>query len=128
MATRFQSQDQTGSTLYVDAASAAGLRADRADISFQNITADLVRVDVHVTSDGSLGSPPTEVALQSAPLGAFLTWHPLLELTVPPLAPRTSALVSGTAWVPQPAPVVSPKQIWSMPAHLLQEFAETAAR
>jgi hypothetical protein len=128
VATRFQSQDRTGSTLYQEAASAAGLRADRADISFQNITPDLVRVDVHVSNDGSLWSPPTEVALQSAALGAFLTWHPLLTLTVPPLAPRTSAVVSGTAWVPQPAPVARPAEVWSMPAHLLQEFAETAAR
>ncbi len=128
MATRFQSQGQTAPTLYEGAASAAGLRADRTDISFQNITPDLLRVDVRVTNDGSLWSPPTEVAVQSAALGAFLTWQPLLTLTVPPLAPRTSAVVSGSAWVPQPAPLAPPEKVWSMPAHLLQEFAETAAR
>ncbi len=128
MATRLQSQDQTRPTLYEEAASAAGLRADRTDISFQNITTDLVRVDVRVTNDGSLWSPATEVAVQSAPLGAFLTWQPLLTLSVPPLAPRTSAVVSGTAWVPQPAPAAPPEEVWSMPAHLLQEFVETAAR
>ena len=128
MSDRFQSHDATGSILYQEAASAAGLRADRTDISFQNVTPDVVRVDVSVTNDGSLWSPPTEVALQSALLGAFLTWHPLLTLTVPPLSPRTSAVVSGSAWVPQPAPVAPPEEVWSMPAHLLQEFAETAAR
>jgi hypothetical protein len=128
MTTRLQSQSQTASTLYEGATSAAGLRADRTDISFQNITPDLVRVDVRVTNDGSLWSPPTEVALQSAALGAFLPWQPLLTLAVPSLAPRTSAVVSGTAWVPQPAPVAPPEECWSMPAHLLQEFAETAAR
>jgi hypothetical protein len=128
VATRFQSQPQTAPTLYQGAASAAGLRADRTDISFENITPDLVRVDVHVTNDGSLWSPPTAVTLQSAPLGAFLDWHPLLELTVPALAPHTSAVVSGTAWVPQPAPVALPQQVWSMPAHLLREAAENAAR
>jgi hypothetical protein len=114
--------------MYEGAVSAAGLRADRADISFQNITPDLVRIDVRVTNDGNLWSPPAEVVVQSAPLGAFLTWHPLLTLAVPPLAPRTSAVVSGTAWVPRPAPVAPPAEVWSMPAHLLREFAETAAR
>jgi hypothetical protein len=128
MTTRLRSQDQTTPTLYEGAASAAGLRADRTDISFQNVTPDVVRVDVHVTNDGSLWSPPTEVALQSAALGAFLPWQPLMTLTVPPLAPRTSAVVSGSAWVPQPAPVARQEECWSMPPHLLQEFAETAAR
>jgi hypothetical protein len=128
MTTRFRSQGQTGPTLYEGAASADGLRADRTDISFQNITPDLLRVDVHVTNDGSLWSPPTEVALQSAPLGAFLPWQPLMTLTVPSLPPRTSTVVTGSAWVPQPAPVAAPKEVWSMPAHLLQEFVETAAR
>jgi hypothetical protein len=128
MATRFQSLARTGPTLYEEAASAAGLRADRTDISFQNITPDLVRVDVRVTNDGDLWSAPTEVALQSAPLGAFLTWQPLLTLTVPPLAPHTSAVVSGSAWVPQHAPVAPPEEVWSMPADLLREFAETVAR
>ena len=128
MATLFRSQTDTGLGLYEGAASAAGLRADRTDISFQNVTPDLVRVDVSVTNDGDLWSPPTEVALQSAPLGAFLTWQPLLTLAVPPLAPHTSAVVSGSAWVPQPAPVAKPEECWSMPPHLLQEFVETAAR
>jgi hypothetical protein len=128
VATRFQSHDQTGQSLYQEAASAAGLRADRTDISFENITPDLVRVDVHVTNDGDLWSPATEVALQSAPLGAFVTWHPLLTLTVPSLAPRTSTVVSGSAWVPQPAPVAKPEEVWSMPVHLLREFADRVAQ
>lgn len=128
MPTLFRSQDQTRPLGYEVAASADGLRADRTDISFQNVTPDLVRVDVHVTNDGSLWSPATEVALRSAGLGAFLPWQPLMTLAVPPLPPRTSATVSGTAWVPQPAPVAAPEECWSMPAHLLREFAENAAR
>src|SRR5262245_37259062 len=107
MATNFQWSPQTGPTLYQEAASAAGLRADRTDIAFQNVTEDLLRVDVTVTNDGSLWSPPTEVALQSAALGAFLPWRPLMTLTVPPIAPRTSAVISGTAWIAQP--VTAPK-------------------
>jgi hypothetical protein len=127
MATRFQSQGLTGPFLYQEAVSAAGLRADRTDISFQNITPDLVRVDVHVTNAGDFWSPGTEMALQSAPVGAFLAWTPLQTLSVPPLAPHTSLVVSGTAWVPQPAPVAKPEEVWSMPAHLLREFAEKVA-
>jgi hypothetical protein len=128
VATRFHSHDQTGQTTYQEAVSAAGLRADRADISFQNITPDLVRVDVHVTNDGSLWSPPTEVTLQSAPLGAFLTWQPLLTLTVPSLAPRTSKVVSGSAWAPQPAPVAGPEEVWYLSPRLLRAIAEEAER
>ena len=127
MATHLQPRTRTGSILYEEAASAAGLRADRTDISFQNVTPDVVRVDVRVSNDGSLWSPPTEVALQSAPLGAFLAWQPLLTLAVPALAPRSSAVVSGTAWVPQP-PATKPEECWSMPPHLLQEFAERVAQ
>lgn len=128
MATLFGSSGQTSPTLYQCPTSADGLRADRTDISFQNVTSDLLRVDVRVSNDGSLWSPPTEVALQSAPLGAFLTWHPLLTLTVPSLAPRSSAVVSGTAWIPQAEPVAKPEECWSMPPHLLREFAERVAR
>lgn len=127
MTTRFQSHVESDSILYEEALSAAGLRADRTDISFQNVTPDLVRVDVHVSNDGSLWSPPTQVALRSAPLGAFLAWEPLLTLTVPALPPRSSVVVSGSAWVPRPAPLSEP-DVRSMPPHLLREFAETAAR
>ncbi len=128
MATRFQSHDQTGQTPYQEAVSADGLRADRTNISFHNITPDLVRVEVQVTNDGSLWSPPTEVTLQSAPLGAFLTWSPLLTLTVPALAPRTATVVSGSAWAPQPAPVAKPEEIWYLSPRLLRALAEEAER
>jgi hypothetical protein len=126
--TQFHPQGHNGPSLYEGAASAAGLRADRTDISFQNTTPDIVRVDVRVTNDGSLWSPATDVSVQSAALGAFLSWQPLFTLTVPALAPRTSTVVSGTAWVPQAAPVAPEKEVWSMPVHLLQEFAERVAR
>jgi hypothetical protein len=128
MATQFQFHNQSGQTPYQEAASAAGLRAERTDISFHNISPDVVRVDVHVTNEGCLLSPPTEVVLQSAPLGAFLTWQPLLTLTVPPLAPRTSTVVSGSAWVPQPAPVVKPEDVWNLSPRTLQLLAEDAER
>jgi hypothetical protein len=128
VANLFQSKDKSNSILYEEPASALGLRADRTDISFQNITPDLLRVDLRVTNDGDLWSPPTDVAVQSAALGAFLPRQPLLTLAVPSLAPRTSAVVSGSAWVPQPAPLGKPEEVWSMPPHLHQEFAERVAQ
>jgi hypothetical protein len=128
MATSFRSRSDSALYVYEGTASAAGLRVDRTDISFENITPELVRVDVRVTNDGSLWSPPTEVAVQSAPLGAFLAWRPLLTLAVPALAPRTSAVVSGTAMVAQPAPIARPEEVWFMSPALLQEYAENEAR
>src|SRR3954454_25185601 len=108
MATRVLPSGQNGPAGYQVAASAAGLRADRTDISFQNITPDLVRVDVHVTNDCDAWSPPTEVLVQSAPLGAFLAWQPLLTLSVPSLAPRTATVISGSAWALPPAAPAKP--------------------
>jgi hypothetical protein len=128
MATQFQSHDRSEQTPYQETTSAAGLRADRTDISFHNISPNVVRVDVQVTNEGCLWSPPTEVVLQSAPLGAFLPWQPLLTLTVPSLAPRTSTVVSGSAWVPQPAPVAGPENVWELSPRTLQLLAEDAER
>lgn len=108
--------------------SALGLRADRTAISFHNITEDLVRVEVRVSNDGDFVSPPTDIALQSAGFGAFLPWHPLMSLSVPALAPRTSLVVAGTAMVPPTKSAVPNTLSWSMPPDLLREFAETTAR
>jgi hypothetical protein len=119
---------KTGPAVYEVPTSAAGLRADRTDISFHNITPDLMRVDLHVSNDGDLWSPAVDVALQSAPLGAFLAWQPLLSLAVPPLAPHTSAVVSGTAWVPQPTPLPRQESVWSIPAERMQEYLDIVAR
>jgi len=129
MSNLFQSRNQAGPALFDGNTSASGLRADRTDISFQNVTPDLVRVEVRVTNDGTLWSPATEVTLRSAALGAFLPWHPLMSLTVPSLAPRTSTVISGTAWAIAPAPLAkTEEECWTMPPHLLQEFADNAAR
>src|SRR5262249_7149799 len=75
-------------------------------------TPDLVRIDVRVTNEGTLPSPATEVFVESAPLGAFLTWQPLRALTVPALMPGQSTVISGTAWVPRPAePLGKPQTV-----------------
>jgi len=102
MATLFATRDSTASSPIEVPVSLLGLRADRADISFENITPDIVRVDVRVTNDGTLPSPGTAMHLESAPLGAFLPWQSLVTLTVPALMPRQSLVVSGTAWIPRP--------------------------
>src|SRR5207244_7353930 len=67
-------------------------------------------------------------ALPISPLGAFLTWQPLLTLTVPSLAPRSSTVVSGSAWAPQPAPVARPEEAWYLSPRLLRALAEEADR
>jgi hypothetical protein len=103
-----------------------GLRADRTDISFENLTPDLVRIDVRVTNEGSLPSPATEVYVESAPLGAFLGWQPLRALAVPALPPGQSTVISGTAWVSRPAaPLGNPRSV--TPAQLQAAVAAPPA-
>jgi hypothetical protein len=105
MATLLATRDQESHTLFEIPQSDLGLRADRTDITFENVTPDLVRVSVRVTNDGTVPSPGTTVDLQSAPLGAFLAWQPLLSLRVPALMPRQAVVISGTAWVPRLTPL-----------------------
>lgn len=104
MATLMATREQASSsfTLFEVPVSDLGLRVERTDISFENVTSDEVRITVHVTNKGTLPSPSTEVQLASAPLGAFLTWQPLQTLAVPALLPQQSADVSGLAGVPRP--------------------------
>jgi hypothetical protein len=104
-------------------ASAPGLRADRTDITFSNLSADLVRIDVRVTNEDRLPSPPTEVQVQSAPLGAFLTWRPLFTLAVPLLLPRQSVVVSGVAWTLRPNPLGAARSV--TPARLQEALLAT---
>jgi hypothetical protein len=112
MSTLSATRERTASAPFEVPASLLGLRADRTDISFENITPDLVRIDVRVTNEGSLPSPATEVFLESAPLGAFLDWQPLRALAVPALMPGQSTVISGTAWIPRPAePLNNPKTV-----------------
>lgn len=129
MTTRSQFFDQTGQSPFQMPTSDAGLRADRTDISFQNISPDVVRVNVHVSNEGSLWSPPSQVILQSAQFGAFLTWQPLFTLSVPSLAPHTSTVVSGSAFTPQAASETKNEdELWFESPRLLQALAEEAER
>src|SRR5262249_57495257 len=118
MSTLSATRERTASAPFEVPASLLGLRADRADISFENITPDLVRIDVRVTNEGRLPSPATEVYLESAPLGAFLDWQPLRALAVPALMPGQSTVISGTAWIPRPAePLANPPPAPPPPFH-----------
>jgi len=63
----------------------AELRVERTDISFQDLTAERVRVRVRIHNEGGLRSKPTFLRLESAPLGAFVPWRPLAVLAVPPI-------------------------------------------
>ncbi len=121
MATLFATRDQSSSALFQTPVSDLGLRADRTDIWFENVNADLLRVSVRVTNDGTLPSPATEVQLESAPLGAFLSWQPLLTLAVPALMPHQSTIVSGVAWLSRPVPLGQLKSV--TPAQLQAAIA-----
>jgi len=124
MATLFATRDQAAAAPGNLSASLLGLRAERTDIFFENITPDLVRIDLRVTNEGDQPSPPTEVEMQSAPLGAFLTWQPLLSVAVPALMPRQSTVVTSTAWVPRPTPLGPPTAV--TPARLLAAVEQVA--
>ncbi len=65
-------------------ASTGQLSLDREDITFANITPELVRFEVTVCNDGPERSEPTFALLQAAPLGAFVPWQPLEGLSTRP--------------------------------------------
>src|ERR1051325_6594870 len=48
------------------------LRVERTDISFHDLAGDKVRINVRVCNAGGQRSEPTEMRIESAPLGAFV--------------------------------------------------------
>jgi hypothetical protein len=81
----------------------ADLRVKRTDIEFQDLVGDRLRIQVTVHNAGDLPSRPTEMRIESAPFGAFVTWRPLTQLIVPALSPGESRALSTE--VPRPRPV-----------------------
>jgi hypothetical protein len=75
--------------------SRANLHVERTGIHFRNVTPQLVRVEIEVLNADAVPSRPTEMRLESAPLGAFIAWRPLATLTVPAVPPRGSVRVSA---------------------------------
>ena len=80
----------------------AELRVEQTDISFQDLSADCVRISVRIHNDGNHPSCPTIMRLESAPLGAFVPWQPLATLSVPAIEPGESLELSVDARRPQP--------------------------
>jgi hypothetical protein len=124
MATLFATRDEVSSAPVDVPVSLLGLRVDRTDISFENINAAWLRINVRVTNDGPLPVLPSEMQLESAPLGAFLPWQPLLSVPVPLLMPRQSMVISGVASVPRPALLGQPRGV--TPAQLLAALTAPA--
>ncbi len=83
------------------------LRVKRTDISFEDLEGDRVRIKVRVRNEGADRSPLTIMRLESAPLGAFVSWRPLDELLVMPLEPWETRELSTEVLRPRPTPLGS---------------------
>src|SRR5215471_16540831 len=79
------------------------LCVEPADISFEDLDGDRVRIDVTIRNTGTGRSRPTLLRLESAPLGAFVPWRPLTVLSVPALEPGESQELSAEVGRPHPA-------------------------
>jgi hypothetical protein len=94
----------------------AGLVVEASDISFEDLTRDRVMVHVQIRNDGEHRSSPTIMRLESALFGAFVPSQPLAVLSVPPLEPGESRVLSVEAERPHPKPLgdfdrVPPKDV-----------------
>jgi hypothetical protein len=92
------------------------LSVERTDINFHDVPGDKVRIQVTVRNNGSGRSRPTPMRLESAPLGAFVSWTPLARLQVPGLEPGESRTLSIDVARPRPTPLgdfnrVPPKKL-----------------
>jgi hypothetical protein len=83
----------------------AELVVEPADITFEDLTPQFVRVHVRVRNAGDRRSARTLLRLQSAPLGAFVPWRPLAVLPVPPLDPGESRVLATDVSRSRPAPL-----------------------
>src|SRR5262245_39841391 len=83
----------------------------REDITFSNISPELVRIEIAVWNDGPGRSLPTLAVVQSAPLGAFVPWWPLTALLVPELGPGESTVLRTETRQTSPAPLGPPDRI-----------------
>ena len=81
----------------------AELVVEPADITFQDLSGDCVWIRVKIRNAGERRSQPTIIRLESAPLGAFVPWRPLIVLPVPALEPGESRELSSETPRPHPA-------------------------
>lgn len=73
------------------------LHVDRTDINFFNVSANRVRIEITVHNHGIRRSRPRPMAIEAAPLGAFLRWEPVTRLMVPSIEPGESVVVATEA-------------------------------
>lgn len=85
-----------------DGAAAPALHVERTSIRFHDAAPGRVRIAVDVENRGAVRSAPTNLRLESAPLGAFLPWRPLATLAVPAIAPGGKATIALETPRPRP--------------------------
>lgn len=81
------------------------LHLERTDIWFYDVGPERVGINVTLRNLGAEPSRPTTLMLQAAPLGAFVSWEPLVALAVPALRPGETVDLSTEAARPKPAPL-----------------------
>jgi hypothetical protein len=91
--------------LEVSSAQAVEPSLERTDISFEDVAEDRVRIRIRVHNEGAQRSRATFMRLESAPLGAFVSWQPLTVMAVPALEPGESRELSTDVTRPRPAPL-----------------------
>ncbi len=78
------------------------LTLERTDIWFEDVSDERVCIQVTIRNASQEPTPPTPVVIQAALLGAFVAWQPLVELTVPSIAPGQSHTLITEAVRPRP--------------------------
>ena len=96
---------EKGPALDFCSTSEAELVVEPKDISFRDVAGGEVLIQVTIRNAGECRSRPTFVRLESAPLGAFVSWRPLARLPVPALEPGEARVLSARAVRPRPVPL-----------------------
>jgi hypothetical protein len=87
------------------------LAVRRQDIEFRDIASGRVEIAVTVTNAAPSRSRMDTAVLTAAPFGAFVPWRPLAVLTVPPLDPGESVVLTTEARRLMPAPLGPPGSV-----------------
>lgn len=87
------------------------LEVEREGIRFWSAAPDRVRIEITVHNRGTVWSQATPLVVQSAPLGAFLPWRPLVQMTVPPIAPESQARLQVEVNRTPSAPLGDPARV-----------------
>jgi len=85
---------------------AAELQVARTDIDFRNVAPWRVRLSVTVCNVGNAASQSTTMAIQAAPLGAFVPWQDVTMLEVPAIPPHNRRVVTTDLSAPPPTKAI----------------------